>query len=71
MIPRPHVPDADGRPLDRAGFVKGYFKPAGRAVNEAIAKLPKDRRQAAMPKGLRSTTSGIPAPRCSSPKARA
>jgi hypothetical protein len=44
MIPRPHVPDADGRPLDRAGFVKGYFKPAGpstvdRALPSPVVRL--------------------------------
>jgi integrase len=42
-----------GGPLSRADFVKFYFRPAVRAANEAIAKLPKDRRPAPLPEGLR------------------
>jgi integrase len=40
-------------PLSRADFVRNCFKPAVLAANEAIAKLPKDRRPAALPDGLR------------------
>jgi integrase len=42
-----------GGPLNRAGFVRQYFKPAVRAANEAIAKLPKGQRPALLPEGLR------------------
>ena len=42
-----------GGPLSRANFVKFYFRPAMAAANEAIAKLPKDRRPALLPEGLR------------------
>jgi integrase len=42
-----------GGPLDRAGFVKSYFKPAVRAANEALAQLPRDQRPAPLPEGLR------------------
>lgn len=42
-----------GGPLDRADFVRKHFKPAIRAANEAIAKLPKDKRPAPLPEGLR------------------
>jgi integrase len=42
-----------GGPLGRADFVKNYFRPAVRAANEAVAKLPWDRRPAPLPKGLR------------------
>jgi integrase len=42
-----------GGPLSRADFVRNCFKPAVLAANEAIAKLPKDRRPAPLPGGLR------------------
>jgi integrase len=42
-----------GGPLSRADFVKFYFRPAIAAANEAMAKLPKDRRPALLPDGLR------------------
>ena len=42
-----------GGPLSRADFVKFVFRPAIRAANEAIARLPKDRRLAPLPEGLR------------------
>lgn len=42
-----------GGPLSRADFVRNCFKPAVVAANEAIAKLPKDRRPALLPDGLR------------------
>jgi integrase len=42
-----------GGPLSRADFVKFHFRPAVRAANEAMAKLPKDRRPAPLPDGLR------------------
>jgi hypothetical protein len=47
-VHRPH-----GGPLSRADFVRNCFKPAVLAANEAIAKLPKDRRPAPLPDGLR------------------
>jgi integrase len=47
-VHRPH-----GGPLSRADFVRNCFKPAVLAANEAIAKLPKDRRPAPLPGGLR------------------
>jgi integrase len=56
---RPHSPEAlvftapMGGPLSRADFVRNCFKPAVLAANEAIAKLPKDRRPAPLPDGLR------------------
>jgi integrase len=39
--------------LHRADFVKLHFRPAIQAANEAIAKLPKDRRPAPLPERLR------------------
>jgi integrase len=42
-----------GGPLIRADFVRNCFKPAVVAANEAIAKLPKERRPALLPDGLR------------------
>jgi integrase len=42
-----------GGPLSRADFVRSYFKPAVLAANEAIAKLPRDRRPAPLPDSLR------------------
>jgi integrase len=42
-----------GGPLSRADFVRNCFKPAIRAANEAIIRLPKDRRPALLPDGLR------------------
>jgi integrase len=42
-----------GGPLSRADFVRNCFKPAVVATNEAIAKLPKERRPALLPDGLR------------------
>ncbi len=42
-----------GGPLSRADFVRNCLKPAVVAANEAIAKLPKDRRPALLPDGLR------------------
>lgn len=59
LADRPHEPDdlvftaPMGGPLDRAGFVKNYFKPAIRAANEAISKLPRDQRPAPLPERLR------------------
>ena len=59
LAARPHSPEALvftaplGGPLSRADFVRNYFKPAVLAANEAIAKLPKDRRPAPLPDGLR------------------
>jgi integrase len=59
LTDRPHDPDAlvftapMGGPLDRGTFVRSVFRPAIRAANEAIAKLPKDRRPAPLPEGLR------------------
>ena len=59
LAARPHSPEAlvftapMGGPLSRADFVRNYFKPAVLAANEAIAKLPKDRRPAPLPDGLR------------------
>jgi integrase len=56
---RPHSPEAlvftapMGGPLSRADFVRNCFKPAVLVANEAIAKLPKDRRPAPLPEGLR------------------
>jgi integrase len=42
-----------GGPLSRADFVRDCFKPAVVAANEAITKLPKERRPALLPDGLR------------------
>ena len=42
-----------GGPLDRATFVRAYFKPAIRSANDAIVKLPKADRPALLPEGLR------------------
>jgi integrase len=42
-----------GGPLSPADFVRNCFKPAVAAANEAIAKLPKDRRPVLLPDGLR------------------
>jgi len=42
-----------GGPLSGADSVRNCFKPAVLAANEAIAKLPKDRRPAPLPDGLR------------------
>ena len=42
-----------GGPLSGADLVRNCFKPAVLAANEAIAKLPKDRRPAPLPDGLR------------------
>jgi integrase len=42
-----------GGPLSRTDSVRNCFKPAVVAANEAIAKLPKDRRPALLPDGLR------------------
>jgi integrase len=42
-----------GGPLSRADFVRNYFKPAVRAANEAMTKLPRDQRPALLPEGLR------------------
>jgi integrase len=59
LVARPHSPEAlvftapMGGPLSRADFVRNSFKPAVLAANEAIAKLPKDRRPAPLPDGLR------------------
>jgi integrase len=59
LATRPHSPEALvftaplGGPLSRADFVRNCFKPAVLAANEAIAKLPKDRRPAPLPDGLR------------------
>jgi integrase len=59
LTARPHDREAlvftapRGGPLSRADFVKNYFKPAIRAANEAITRLPKDRRPAPLPDGLR------------------
>ena len=59
LAARPHSPEAlvftapMGGPLSRADFVRNCFKPAVLAANEAIAKLPKDRRPAPLPDGLR------------------
>ena len=59
LATRPHNPEAlvftapMGGPLSRADFVRNCFKPAVLAANEAIAKLPKDRRPAPLPGGLR------------------
>jgi integrase len=59
LAARPHGPEAlvftapMGGPLSRADFVRNCFKPAVLAANEAIAKLPKDRRPAPLPDGLR------------------
>jgi integrase len=56
---RPHDREAlvftapRGGPLSRADFVKFVFRPAIRAVNEAMAKLPKDRRPTPQPERLR------------------
>jgi integrase len=56
---RPHDREAlvftapKGGPLSRADFVKFHFRPAIRAANEAIAKLPKDQRPAPLPERLR------------------
>jgi hypothetical protein len=41
-----------GGPPSWADFVRNCFKPAVLAANEAIAKLPKDRRPALLPDGL-------------------
>jgi integrase len=59
LADRPHEPGdlvftaPMGGPLDRAGFVKTYFKPAIRAANEALAQLPRDQRPRPLPEGLR------------------
>jgi integrase len=59
LVSRPHSPEAlvftapMGGSLSRADFVRNSFKPAVLAANEAIAKLPKDRRPAPLPDGLR------------------
>jgi integrase len=42
-----------GGPLSRADFVKFVFRPAVRAANGAMVKLPKDQRPAPLPDGLR------------------
>jgi integrase len=42
-----------GWPLSRADFVKFVFRPAVRAANEAMAKLPKELRPTPLPDGLR------------------
>jgi hypothetical protein len=74
---RPHDQEAlvftaaTGGPLSRAHFVKLHVRPAIQAANEAIAKLPKDRRPAPCRSGCGSTTYGTPTPACSSPRARA
>lgn len=41
-----------GGTLSRADFVKFYFRPAVRAANEALVRLPKDQRPAPLPEGL-------------------
>jgi integrase len=59
LVARPQSPEAlvftapMGGPLSRADFVRNCFKPAVLAANEAIAKLPKGRRPAPLPDGLR------------------
>jgi integrase len=59
LADRPHGPEdlvftaPRGGPLRESKFVPGRFKPAVPAANEAIAKLPKDRRPAPLPEGLR------------------
>jgi integrase len=59
LAARPHNRDAlvftapMGGPLSRADFVRTHFRPAVRAANEAITKLPKDQRPALLPEGLR------------------
>jgi integrase len=59
LVGRPHDQEAlvftapRGGPLSRADFVKLYFRPAVRAANEAMVKLPKDQRPAPLPEGLR------------------
>ncbi len=40
-------------PLSRADFVKFVFRPAVRAANEAMVRLPKDQRPTLLPDGLR------------------
>lgn len=56
---RPHDREAlvftapKGGPLSPADFVKFYFRPAVAAANQAMARLPKDRRPAPLPDGLR------------------
>jgi integrase len=56
---RPHDREAlvftapRGGPLSRADFVKFVFRPAIRAANEAMIRLPKEQRPAPLPGGLR------------------
>jgi integrase len=59
LAARPHSPEAlvftapMGGPLSGADFVRNCFKPAVLAANEAITRLPKDRRPTLLPEGLR------------------
>jgi hypothetical protein len=53
-----------GGPLDRAGFVRTCFKPAIRAANEALAKLPRTSARGRCPRACACTTCGTRAPRC-------
>jgi hypothetical protein len=77
LAARPHSPEAlvftapMGGPLSRADFVRNCFKPAVLAANEAIAKLPKDRRPAPLPDGLRFYDLRHTCAACSSTRVRA